>query len=177
MAALKEQAQLAERRLAIEQRTRERISQTGMSEGDARAQASAEADRADKDRQAKERRFLRDQAVAIAKNEALNSGDHRGARGIEDRERLRKLTEENITKGGLGADGAAALARRRLQSEIGAQEKGKGIKVVSDNLQRIGGGGSSMGSDPAQRARERMVELAKDHNRKLQEIIDGGGPV
>jgi len=123
------------------------------------------------------RNFRRDQAVEIAANEARVKGDKRGARGIEDQERLRSLTLQNIIEGDMTRSDAEAMAERQLKAEIGAQEKAKGSSIVADQFQRLGLGGFASGSDPAQRSRDRMVKALESSNTKLDAIIGEGGPI
>jgi hypothetical protein len=69
------------------------------------------------------------------------------------------------------------MAERQMSARVGAEEQGKGSQVVADQFQRLGLGGHASGSDPAQRARDRMVAAQKETNKKLGEILDDRGPM
>ena len=72
-----------------------------------------------------------------------------------------------------------------IQSVLRALARGDNIRVgpamkkrrLNANTVMLHAEPSGRDPDPAQRARERMVELQKVTNRKLEEIISGGAPL
>ncbi len=171
-AAAQKRLRLAEDALFLEQR-RQELLEKGLDPATADKELAARRS----EREDGQRAFRRQQSVEIEANEARAQGRLKQARAIEDRERLRTLTAANIAEGGMSPENAAAMAQRQLRAEIGADERGKGMNVVADSFRRIGLGGVAAGSDPAQRARDRTNELLKGTNKKLDEIINGGGPL
>jgi hypothetical protein len=167
----------AEKQLFIQQRIRALQSSTDMTSSEAKLRAEAEYSTTETDKKTRQDTFRRDQALDIAANEARIGGRPKQARAIEDGEALRKLVQANITQGGMGAEEAQAMAERQMSARVGAEEQGKGSQVVADQFQRLGLGGHASGSDPAQRARDRMVAAQKETNKKLGEILDDRGPM
>lgn len=176
LSALTQQSRELEQQLQLERRIRD-LRNDGMNEAQAQRVAQQEEDARNREREAKEQEFRRARALEIQVAEARAGRRPREARALEDQERLRSLTRDNIEQGGMSAEDAKAMALRQIRAEIGGQEQDRGHNVVADQFQRLGLGGFAAGSDPAQRARERMVELQKQTVKALQEMLTEGGPL
>lgn len=144
---------------------------------EAEAIAKGEQANRDREREARERKFRNNRARRIPIARADAEGDEEGARALKDNAKLRKLIRENMMKGGMDPGQARKAAMVQMRAEIGAAERSAGSQIQADRFRRIGRGGVATGSDPAQRARERMVEMQRVTNQTLREILMEGGPL
>lgn len=172
-AAAREAREL-ERQLELRRRIRELTGQ-GISPDEAARIATAEADSDRRSEQAKTAEFQRKQNAEIGILETSASGDWRRARTGKDHARYEELLQEALAAG-VPAEQAESLARRRQNAEIEAEEQGKGYNIKADSLQRLALGGYASGTDPAQRSRQRMIDLTEKIHETLKAIAQEEAP-
>ncbi|EIQ01048.1 hypothetical protein OpiT1DRAFT_05612 [Opitutaceae bacterium TAV1] len=135
-------------------------------------QAKEATNAIEQERQAR-REFAKDREFERAVTAMTMRGDRKGARAMQDLDRLYKKQNEYESMG-LTREDAAKDWRQEMMAEAVSQTP----NVVADSIQSVGGGGGYSQSEPVRAAIERQLEAQRRANEYLKiiaEKVGGGG--